>query len=172
MKKNMKSKKGITLISLVVTIIVLLILAGISIGMLSGDNGILGQAGNAKTQTDIAGEKEIIDLAVVHAMGKSKYGDITKENLDNELNSNIGSTNYTSKLVDGGIEVTFTNSERTYIVDSDGNVERKTPSIEITEAKVVTNSNGTGEDVTANSKIEGTDTLYISFKPTISGEIQ
>ena len=102
-------------------------------------------------------------------MGKNKYGDITKEKLDNELNSNIGSTNYSSTLVDDGIEVTFTNSGRTYIVDSDGNVEKKTPSIEITEAKVVTNSNGTGEDVTANSKIEETDILYISFKPIISG---
>ena len=46
--------------------------------MLSGDNGVLKQAGNAKTQTDIAGEKEIIDLAVAHAMDKSKYGDILK----------------------------------------------------------------------------------------------
>ena len=42
-------------------------------------------------------------------MGKSKYGDITKEKLDNELNSNIGSTNYSSELVEGGIEVTFKN---------------------------------------------------------------
>ena len=38
MKKMLKNKDGITLISLVVTIIILLILAGISIGMLSGDN--------------------------------------------------------------------------------------------------------------------------------------
>ena len=37
------SKKGITLISLVVTIVVLLILAGVSVSMLTGDNGILGR---------------------------------------------------------------------------------------------------------------------------------
>ena len=119
MKKMLKNKDGITLISLVVTIIILLILAGISIGMLSGDNGILGQAGNAKTQTDIAEEKEIIDLAVVHAMRKSKYGDITKDNLDNEFNkySEIKSTEQT----DNGIVVTF-KSNRQYLVDSNGNV--------------------------------------------------
>lgn len=119
MKKMLKNKKGITLISLVVTIIILLILAGISIGMLSGDNSIINRAGNAKDQTDIAEEKEIIDIAVVHAMGKSKYGDITKENLDNELNkySEIESTEQTDK----GIVVTF-KSNRQYLVDPNGDV--------------------------------------------------
>ena len=54
MLKNTKRKntqKGITLIALVITIIVLLILAGISISMLTGNNGVLTQTGNAKTQT-------------------------------------------------------------------------------------------------------------------------
>ena len=49
MKKN---TKGITLIALVITIIVLLILAGVSIAMLTGDNGILTQAQNAKNKTE------------------------------------------------------------------------------------------------------------------------
>ena len=44
MLKKYKSTKGITLIALVITIIVLLILAGVSIAMLTGDNGILSQA--------------------------------------------------------------------------------------------------------------------------------
>ena len=119
MKKIIKSKKGITLISLVVTIIILLILAGISIGMLSGDNSIIGQAGNAKTQTDIAQEKEILQTASLAAMGKSKYGDITKEKLDNELNNypEIEDTEQT----DNGIVVTF-KSNRAYLVDYDGDV--------------------------------------------------
>ena len=41
MKENLKKVKGITLIALVITIIVLLILAGVSIATLAGDNGIL-----------------------------------------------------------------------------------------------------------------------------------
>ena len=57
MKNLMKEKNGITLIALVITIIILLILAGISIGMLSVDNSINKQARNAKTQTDIAQKK-------------------------------------------------------------------------------------------------------------------
>lgn len=47
----MRNQKGITLIALVITIIVLLILAGVSIAMLTGDNGILTQANSAKVTT-------------------------------------------------------------------------------------------------------------------------
>ena len=47
-----KLNKGITLIALVITIIVLLILAGVSIAMLTGENGILTQANNAKRETE------------------------------------------------------------------------------------------------------------------------
>ena len=54
--------KGITLIALVVTIIVLLILAGISILMLSGENGILKRAGTARDLTKYSGYKEEVDL--------------------------------------------------------------------------------------------------------------
>ena len=54
----LKDNKGITLIALVITIIVLLILAGVSIAMLTGNNGILTQATNAAGQTDVAGIKE------------------------------------------------------------------------------------------------------------------
>ena len=54
MNLNTKSSRGITLIALVVTIIVLLILAGISISMLSGDNSILTKAEEAATLTEIA----------------------------------------------------------------------------------------------------------------------
>ena len=53
-EKRTKTNKGITLIALVITIIVLLILAGVSIAMLTGDNGILTQAQNAKNRTEEA----------------------------------------------------------------------------------------------------------------------
>lgn len=49
MKRRMTATRGITLIALVITIIVLLILAGVMIATLTGENGILNQAGNAKT---------------------------------------------------------------------------------------------------------------------------
>ena len=63
-KKIFKNTKGITLIALVVTIIVLLILAGVSIAMLTGNNGVLTQGKRAKEETEIAEEKEAISLAM------------------------------------------------------------------------------------------------------------
>ena len=61
-KKN--SNKGITLIALVITIIVLLILAGVSIAMLTGQNGILTQASNARLETEYSNITDSISLAV------------------------------------------------------------------------------------------------------------
>ena len=61
-KINIKNKKGITLIALVITIIVLLILAGVSIAMLTGQNGILTQASKAKIEQSHAAVKEAIRL--------------------------------------------------------------------------------------------------------------
>ncbi len=58
----LKKEKGITLIALVITIIVLLILAGVSIATLTGDNGILTKASEAKEKTEAASRKEQDDI--------------------------------------------------------------------------------------------------------------
>ncbi|MBR3152736.1 MAG: hypothetical protein IKF52_03930, partial [Clostridia bacterium] len=59
-----KRHKGITLIALIITIIVLLILAGVTIAMVVGDNGILKRSNEAKDETTIAKIQEEVDLAV------------------------------------------------------------------------------------------------------------
>lgn len=64
----MKNNKGITLIALVVTIIVLLILAGVSIAMLTGQNGILNRASDAGESTAVANAKEKVTLAINEAI--------------------------------------------------------------------------------------------------------
>ena len=74
----MKNNKGITLIALVVTIIVLLILAGVSIAMLTGDNGILKNAKKADKDTAVANAKESIAMVVNEAITdyyKSAYAE-------------------------------------------------------------------------------------------------
>ena len=68
----MKNQKGITLIALVITIIVLLILAGVSIAMLTGNNGILTQANTSKSETAKAEAIEKINLAL-NAMKSEIY---------------------------------------------------------------------------------------------------
>ena len=72
MRKGFKNKKGITLIALVVTIIVLLLLAGILIMMLTGNNGILQRAGEAKENSDKAKIIEKMQLAYLSALSEGK----------------------------------------------------------------------------------------------------
>ena len=59
----MKNNKGVTLVALVITIIVLLILAGVALAMLTGDSGILTNAENAKSETTTANAKSAIEMA-------------------------------------------------------------------------------------------------------------
>ena len=120
--KRQEKNKGITLIALIVTIIVLLILAGITIGALTGNNGTIEQANAAKTQTEIAQEMEILDIATVNAMGKDRDGNVTKINLDSELDKSPGKNKYDSEEIEEGIVVTYRESKRSYLVDTDGNV--------------------------------------------------
>lgn len=85
-KRMQKNSKGITLIALVITIILLLILAGVTIATLTGDNGILTQAGNAKEQTEKA---DIIERAKIEIVGvqSENNGELPKEDLDRILKS-------------------------------------------------------------------------------------
>ncbi len=84
LKEQLKINKGITLIALVITIIVLLILAGVAIATLTGDNGIITKAQSAKTQNDKSNEKEQIDLAVL-ASKINNDASIDKKTLKKEL---------------------------------------------------------------------------------------
>ena len=85
MKNFRRETKGITLVALVITIIILLILAGIVISSLTGENGILTRANDSKTQTEIGKEKEILQLAYTSAIINNEQIKFTKEYLDNEL---------------------------------------------------------------------------------------
>ena len=68
----LKNNKGITLIALVITIIVLLILAGVSIAMLTGENGILKQATTAVSDTEVGAAEEAIKLAIANIIAESE----------------------------------------------------------------------------------------------------
>ena len=72
LRNTLRRNKGITLIALVVTIIVLLILAGISTSMLTGQNGILNRAAEAKEKTETASKDEQRKLAQTEALMNTK----------------------------------------------------------------------------------------------------
>ena len=88
-----RKNKGITLIALVVTIIVLLVLAGVSIAMLTGQNGILKRTAQAKEETSNKQEEDLVKLAVSSALtdGLAQGNQITDENLRKEIKNAIGS---------------------------------------------------------------------------------
>ena len=119
-KRFLRKERGITLIALVITIIVLLILAGVSIAMLTGQNGILTQAQNASEQTEIGAEKEAISLAYTGAVAdKGGTGAVTDTDMDDQFNLNGTKADADGT---GPIIVTMDDSNRQYMIDTNGNV--------------------------------------------------
>lgn len=76
--KKISEQSGITLVALVVTIIILLILAGITVASLTGDNGLIGKTGEAKKQTEISEGTEQLEIAVNQSFNKRGNIDTTK----------------------------------------------------------------------------------------------
>ena len=103
----------------------MLILASITIGAVSGEGGLIGSANEAKEKTEIANEKEVVDRAVVQAMGKNKRGNLVRSELQDELDkiTGEGETEVTIDEVDYGYFVKFLDSGRIYKVSRDGEVE-------------------------------------------------
>ena len=116
--------KGITLIALVITIIVLLILAGVSIAMLTGENGVLTKAESAKTETEKASAKEKAQLAIL-----GSYDNSGKLNLD-QLKEEV--TNQGGTVTGDTFPVTVSMDGHDFIVDSNGNVTEKKKLADIT----------------------------------------
>ena len=111
LRKNLSNKnetRGITLIALVITIIVLLILAAVSIATLTGDNGILAKAQMAKERNDAAEKEE------------------TQKLLQAEANMNFEETEYNGVKIPAGMAPTRKEGESTVAeglvaVDKNGN---------------------------------------------------
>ena len=122
----LKNKKGITLVALVVTIVVLLILAGVSINLVLGNNGIIAKAKDAETKSAEASQN---DLKGINGLVSEMEGALAGNN--------------------GG--------------------ETQTPEITIGEVKVVTNSDGTGSEITDAASVYLGNTLYITFSHSITG---
>ena len=171
----LNNKKGITLIALVVTVVVLIILAGVSINAVLGDNGIIKKANQAASVTKEAEVKEAINRTILEFYLTNDY-----ETLEDFLKAKAedGSIDSVTKNADGTLtvkkgeySVTVENKTNSSGGSSSGGStggETQTPEITIGEAKVVANSDGTGSAITANSVYLG-NTLYITFSHSITG---
>ena len=110
----MKNNKGITLIALVITIIVLLILAGVSIAMLTGENGILTQATNSKTETTKAEAVEKINLALNAVKTEIYKQQVTNSTYEPENPAGTLTTAITTVLSKDGITKTAFSTDGDY----------------------------------------------------------
>ena len=118
--KYIKKNKGITLVALVVTIIVLLVLAGISLSLLLGTNGLLWNVERANSEYSINREIEQIKIAwsaLSIQKGSDQSFEITSENLKQELEQN-GNHIRSLDLIDGFFFIIFNDTGNEYKVDS------------------------------------------------------
>ena len=172
----LNNKKGITLIALVVTVIVLIILAGVSINAVLGDNGIIKKANQAASVTKEAEVKEAINRTILEFYLTNDY-----ETLEDFLKAKAedGSIDSVTKNADGTLtvkkgeySVTVENKTNSSGGSSSGGStggETQTPEITIGEAKVVANSDGTGSAITDANSVYLGNTLYITFSHSITG---
>ena len=172
----LNNKKGITLIALVVTVVVLIILAGVSINAVLGDNGIIKKANQAASVTKEAEVKEAINRTILEFYLTNDY-----ETLEDFLKAKVteGKIDSVTKNADGTL--TVKKGEYSVTVEnktnssggssSGGNTggETQTPEITIGEAKVVANSDGTGSAITDADSVYLGNTLYITFSHSITG---
>ena len=148
MRKLFKNEIGITLIALVITIIVLLILAGVSIAMLTGNNGILTQANNAKIEQSHAAVKEGISLAYSEYQIEQKTAKVASTETisipaKEEKSLAEPSTTFLSFLLN-----------KQYVIDSGGTINVKN----LTGSKQAL---GNGEGTSDIYKVEGQENTYI-----------
>ena len=172
----LNNKKGITLIALVVTVVVLIILAGVSINAVLGDNGIIKKANQAASVTKEAEVKEAINRTILEFYLTNDYAtleDFLKAKAeDGSIDSVTKNADGTLTVKKGEYSVTVENKTNSSGGSSSGGStggETQTPEITIGEAKVVANSDGTGSAITDANSVYLGNTLYITFSHSITG---
>lgn len=123
-----QKSRGITVIALAITVIVLLILSGVIINSVIGSGGILSNTAKTKKENVIAEEKNILKLSTVSAIEKDNMGMITESNLNEALKKNLENYELTEKddaNYGKTYEVKFTESGNIYTVLEDGTILTK-----------------------------------------------
>ena len=147
----LKDNKGITLIALVITIIVLLILAGVSIAMLTGNNGILSQATNAGDATSVAEVVERVNMELQAQYANALAGD--PFDTDTTIKTNIGTVDgYTIDVAVVQTEDDTTGSVTITVKDAEGTANSGDFNPAVGEVKYVTTTTGSEPDTTSTSE--------------------
>lgn len=138
-----KKQQGITLIALIVTIVVLLILAGVSISLIINRNGIISKAEGAKQKTEIANEKEKINLSALAAQANNEDAVIRRNDFDKELKK-FFNEDYTLEPDSDAeeYEVTCKKSGRKYTIKS--GITKENPDYELNNNNTTFSSSPSG----------------------------
>ena len=162
-ENKLKTNKGITLIALVISIIVLLILAGVTISALSGENGILQRSTDAKRETEKGDARDRITMTLAELQMERYTG---TQSMEDFLNSKFDS------VVDNG-DGTYTVTLDGYeaIIDSNGDlvgdIQKSGPRPVVDEASIKITTDGT--TVPADNSLTSGTTLQIEFTASIEG---
>lgn len=128
LKAKWKGNKGITLIALVITIVILLIFAGVSIAMLNGTNGAINKSVESKQKTEEAQEKEAIGIASTTAqIGSNGYQELTQSNLQDSIDAQFGKNK----------AIVIDNGDGTFIIKLNNNEYYMSNSRDITKLEKV-----------------------------------
>ena len=159
-----KSNTGITLITLVITIVVLSILAGVSINTVVGDDGIIQKAKEAAETTRRASAEEEMNRLVLEYQLASN-----DETLESFLQEKVteGRIDGVTDNGDGTITITKKVEGKDYTITVK-KPAAPTPSVKVGAIRVVSDSTGAGSSLGEASTRKGT-TLYIMIESTISG---
>ena len=159
-----KEMKGITLVALVITIVVLLILAGVSINTVLGDDGIIKKAKEAAEATKRASAEEEMNRLVLEYQLASN-----DETLESFLQEKVteGRIDEVTDNGDGTITITKKLEGKDYTITVK-KPAASTPSVKVGTIRVVSDSTGAGSSLGEASTRKGT-TLYIMIESTISG---
>ena len=155
-----KENKGITLIALAVTMIVLLIISGVTISYMTGENGIINQSKESKKFAGTVEEKEVLNTSVAAAVGKSSKSKVEENNLKKYLNQNVGDEvkDYTLEKRDGYYSVTFTATGNEYAVWENGTVQdmdeyQKTPYLKLDPSELNALEKGSSQVIKAITNV-------------------
>ena len=165
-KYKIEKNGGITLIALVITIIVILILAAISITMLTGDNSILKRAVEAKDDTIVGQEKEQIEIAYISVAMGNLEDSVTVAKLQAEMDKVADTT--VSDNADGTLNVYYNDTTHEYTINN-GKVSVKGPSItDVIKIGDYVDYDPTKSNVNKTENIEESKLTYTS--PTGTGQ--
>lgn len=159
-RKMKQENKGITLIALVITIIVLLILVGITISTLTGENGILRKANTAKNKNTEIGLKEQIEMAIMASRVNENIS-INLNELENELSKieHVTKGNIEKLGNDGKLPWLVTAENYQYQILEDGTVETVKNGIVLSKTQITL-------------PVGGTDTLEVKIMGGKNGQVE